>query len=183
MQSQYTRQAMRALRMYAALTTLPARLLGMAAHVHCVCGDGCCFCHRLSALALNASAGFHEMYQSSLGGKARIPSPRSIEPLTSLKSPVRDAVQKHRQSFAIRLSSVASMPTSVRSPATVEVYGARNTGQFVRRRAEIRDVFSTFDRDMKGYVAAFDCAPAAAFQCSHGCPTTGSSLWTTCAAC
>merc|ERR1719359_30001 len=121
MPSQYTRQAMRALRM-------------------------------LSALALNASAGFHEMYQSSLGGKARIPSPRSIEPLTSLKSPVRDAVQKHRQSFAIRLSSVASMPTSVRSPATVEVYGARNTGQFVRRRAEIRDVFSTFDRDMKGVI-------------------------------
>ena len=101
-QTQYTTQAMRALRM-------------------------------LSALALNATHEYKRQQQSLRKLQSRTPRSARVRPQRSL-SP------KH---------SMVVMTPAVMTGAEA-VYGERDSADYVRRRAEVLDVFGLFDRELKG---------------------------------
>ena len=103
-QTQYTTQAMRALRM-------------------------------LSALALNAASGFHkDAARSSPAHRGLGATPRGGA-IANLKR---------------MLSRATPSPTSGLHSAAEAVYGERDSADYVRRRAEVLDVFGLFDRELKG---------------------------------
>lgn len=104
---------------------------------------------RVSALALNASAGFHALRNMRVAGESFDPF-ENKDP-SSISTPVRKRRKSLTQDMAFNRSHLmASLnePEADHSPEAV--YGAADSGEFQRRQAEIRDVFGMFDRDLKG---------------------------------